>query len=786
MSAVLNWDRVQRAVLPMRRDLTRGRSHILIALVAVVVALLALTAANAVLGWGGHALQRPIRDWVSSAIYILVGGVVALRAIALRPKRAQWTMFAIGLSLYGLGNVLWSFWIEHLKNVPIPSVCDGLWLSLYPLSYAGIVGLGRARGQRRLAAGVWLDGIIAGAGLAAVGAALVFRPVVSSATGSPVAVITELAYPIGDLLLAALVVGVLALRGWRLNRGWGLLAGGFLLLAVADAMYAVQVANGGTSPSPMTNFFYVFAVALLMFAAWQDEDERPRHRPDGWSVLAVPGAFSLAALGLLVYDHGRALDPLALSLAVLTVAAAHVRTGITFRDVRNLSEARRQAVTDDLTLLPNRRLFVDRTHTAIAAARLTGTPLAVLVMDLDNFKQLNDTLGHHAGDLLLRQIGPRLKRSLRADDTVARLGGDEFAVLLDPQLDEKAAARVAEKLLGALHEPFEVEGLKLRITASIGIASFPAHAADANELMKRADVAMYQAKSARSGYQFYARERDTNSRERLLLAGELAAALDGGAIVAHFQPKAEGRSGRIVGVEALVRWQREDGSLLAPGAFIDAAEHAGLSRALTRRVLALALEQLAAWRRGGHDLHVAVNTTVADLLDVEFPVEVAQSLEDHGLPAEALVLEVTETSLLSDPVRIGNVLARLGELGIQLSLDDFGTGYSSLAHLRTLPVGEVKLDRSFVARMRTDDADMAIVQATVQLAHRLGMRVVAEGVEDAETWQALTELQCELIQGYALSRPVPAVELESQLQRVTNSHPSGRPLCHTTTTKELR
>jgi diguanylate cyclase len=392
----------------------------------------------------------------------------------------------------------------------------------------------------------------------------------------------------------------------------------------------------------------------------------------------------------------------------------------------------------------------------------------VAILDLDNFKELNDTLGHQAGDALLRSVGPRVQRALRTTDTVARLGGDEFAILLDPAPDRVGIVRVADKILHALREPFEVQGIALRVTASIGIAAFPDDGGDSDELLQHADIAMYQAKAARDRYAFYSRERDTNSRERLALASELAGALEHGGIEVHFQPKAITSTREIIGIEALVRWRRADGGLLAPVHFIGVAEHAGLSRALTRNVLELALAQLAIWRRAGYPLHVAINTTVADLLDAGFPSEVATALAAHGLPPEVLILEVTETSVLSDPGRIRDVLGELGELGVKLSLDDFGTGYSSLTHLRTLPVGEVKLDRSFVAGMCTDVIDRAIVHATIELAHRLGIEVVAEGVEDERTWDALAALGCEYLQGYALSRPVPAEELTALLETEVN------------------
>jgi diguanylate cyclase (GGDEF)-like protein len=758
--------------------LGRTESQALASGLALLLVILAIAAANAIVGIGGTDLEVVIREWLSSVVYIVVAAIVGLRALRGRTHRRSWALFAAGLSLYALGNVLWSFWIGNLANPPIPSISDGLWLMLYPLSYAGIVGFARLRDQRRLPAGVWLDGFIAGSGLAALGAALVFRPILASATGSPLAVATELAYPIGDLLLAALVVGVLALRGWRIDRTWGLLGGGFLLLAVADCMYGAQVAGGASQPSSLTNLFYIVSVISLAFAAWQQEPDREQGEQErhlqGWSVLLVPAGFTLVALGLLLSDQVQRLTPLAFWLAGLTLLAAILRMGLAFRDIRGLAEARHEAATDDLTSLPNRRLFMRRTGQAISTGQLSDGGVSVLMLDLDNFKELNNTLGHSAGDALLRLIGPRLEEVLRPTDTLARFGGDVFGILLDPQPDEKDIIAVAEELLQALRSPFEVRSLALRLTASLGIASFPSQASDLDELLKCADVAMYQAKAAHSGYAFYSRELDTNSRERLGLAGELAAAIEHNGIEVHFQPIAEARSRRITAVEALVRLRRADGSLVPPLKFLAAAEHAGLSRALTRKVLELSLDQLSQWRSAGYDLHVAVNTTVADLLDVAFPREVLKALRARELSPEALVLEITETSVLSDPRRIGDVLAQLREFGIGLSLDDFGTGYSSLTHLQSLPVGEVKLDRSFIARMCIDTRDAAIVQAMIQLSHTLGIRVVAEGLEDEETWQALDGLDCDFVQGYVLSRPVPGAELEQRLsaqevQRKANS-----------------
>jgi diguanylate cyclase len=757
------------ALLPLASMLRPVERRLLAAATALLILIVAATGAHAVLDIGGDAVEQPIRDWLTSAVYILVALIVSWRALRTKEARRPWTIFALGISLYALGNVLWAAWIEHLPNPPIPSISDAMWLSFYPAAYLGITGLARLR-EQRVPARVWLDSVIAAFGVAAIGAAIVVRPLLASVAGDTAAVTTEMAYPACDLLLAALVVGVLALRGWRLNRMWAMLGGGFLTLAAADCMYALQVAGGATAPSSATNFVYEIAVMLLALAAWQSQGALEADAVPSTAVLGIPAAFTLGALGLLVYDHFSRLDPLALALALLTILAAFARTALAFGDVTTLAETRRQALTDELTSLPNRRHFLRLVRAAITASRATDS-VALMIVDLDHFKELNDTLGHEAGDQLLRQVGARLLRALRTSDTAARLGGDEFGVVLSDTCDAVGATLVADKILGSMREPFSIRGLNLRVTASIGIALFPEDAHNDEQLMQHADVAMYEAKSTRSGRACYARDRDHHSLERLTLAGELSRALESGEIEAYFQPKADARSHKVVGLEALARWRHPTRGLIEPGEFVTVAEQAGLGPVLTRRMLELALTHLKTWREAGLDLHVALNTTVTDLQDTRFPAEVAAALAAHGLPPDALMLEVTENMVLADPVRIGDVLAQLGELGLGLSLDDFGTGYSSLTRLKALPVGEVKIDRSFVSHMTLNPVDAAIVQATIRLAHSIGASVVAEGVEDEATWRFLATERCDLIQGYALSKPLPAAELDGLLHAES---PHGR------------
>jgi diguanylate cyclase (GGDEF)-like protein len=444
-----------------------------------------------------------------------------------------------------------------------------------------------------------------------------------------------------------------------------------------------------------------------------------------------------------------------LALAALAATVQMTRLARSVRAHKELLATRELALTDELTGLPNRRLFAERLQAALEGE---PAPLAVAMVDLDRFKELNDTLGHHAGDALLAQLGARLAAATGDAGLVARLGGDEFALLL-PGAGLAKAADVARRIGGALQDPFEIDGLELVMDASVGAALCPEHGTDAQGLLQRADVAMYQAKAARTGFQIYEPARDRHSRERLELIAELRRALERDELVLHYQPKVDLANGRVAGVEALVRWQHPVHGLRGPGAFLPHAEHTALMRPLTLHVLETALAQLAEWRAAGLDLHVAVNLAVQNLLDLRTPGQVAELLSRHGLPAGALTLEVTESLMLHDPQRAGEVLHDLRELGVGLALDDFGTGYSSLEHLKRLPVDELKIDKSFVMSMDTDRANRAIVASTSALGRALGLRVVAEGVESGASAAVLAAIGCDLAQGFHYSPPVPAAQL---------------------------
>jgi diguanylate cyclase (GGDEF)-like protein len=428
------------------------------------------------------------------------------------------------------------------------------------------------------------------------------------------------------------------------------------------------------------------------------------------------------------------------------------RTSLTVTE--RLRASHEQAMTDDLTGLGNRRRLLEQLEQAIAG----DGEVALLLIDLDGFKELNDTLGHDAGDEVLRQLGPRLAETLREDATLARLGGDEFAVVLAPG-DEAQASATGLRVRAALERSFGVGGMRVHIDASIGIALFPAHGGDALSLLRRADVAMYEAKRTRTGHEVYEPERDRHSRRRLELLGELRDALEAGQLVLHYQPKAEIASGAVRGVEALVRWAHPRRGLLLPGEFLPLAEHTGLGRALTAFVVDRALEEMTEF-----DLTVAVNLGPADLLDLGLPSEIDRLLRRRRFEPEHLRLEVSEDVVMADPERTLEVLAGLRAIGVATALDDFGAGHASLGHLKALEVDELKIDRSFVGSLPGDERDAAIVYATVELARRLGMRVVAEGVESAENWDALARLLCDEAQGFYLSRPLTATALRGWLR----------------------
>jgi len=462
-------------------------------------------------------------------------------------------------------------------------------------------------------------------------------------------------------------------------------------------------------------------------------------------------------------------------LVLIALFSVSLAIALTRSVARLYDDAAARARHDALTGLPNRALLHDRLAQAVRAvgqadAGSAGPPLAsaaLLLLDLDRFKEVNDTLGHHVGDALLQQVGSRISGVLRATDTVARLGGDEFAVVLR-DADAAGAVVVAGALRAALEEPFVVEGQALAVGVSIGVALCPAHGTDAATLLQHADVAMYVAKHGQLGHAVYDPSLDGHDTADLALVAELRQALAADELVLHYQPMVHVQTGQICGVEALVRWPHPAQGLIPPDRFIGLAEQTGLIVPLTRWVLEAALRQSRTWRDAGLDLEMAVNLSLRNLRDPHLCATVAELLARYAVPPQRVCLELTESMVMADVERTQASLAQLAALGVRLAIDDFGTGYSSLAYLSRLPVNELKIDRSFVQHARGTTTDATIVASTIGLGHSLGMSVVTEGVEDAETWALLRRLGSDVAQGYFFSRPLPAHDLEGWVNRASS------------------
>jgi diguanylate cyclase (GGDEF)-like protein len=433
--------------------------------------------------------------------------------------------------------------------------------------------------------------------------------------------------------------------------------------------------------------------------------------------------------------------------------------------LRQAESSRHQALHDPLTGLPNRTLFTDRLDQALLSAQRTRTETGVMLLDLDRFKEVNDTLGHQYGDALLRQVANRISEALRGTDTVARLSGDEFAILM-PHADEAAATALATRILTSVHRSFLLDDVTVDVEASIGAAIAPAHADRTSALLRCADIAMYAAKDTKAGVVAYRPEMHTQDSTRLLLLGDLRRALDtDDQLVVYYQPKVSLQLGELCGVEALVRWQHPVRGMVQPLDFIPIAETTGLINRLTLYVLRLSVAQARGWLDSGFPIPVAVNLSPRCLLDTDLVRNVIDLLREHDLPAHLLRLEVTESAVMANPTLAMATLTELHDLGIRLSIDDYGTGYSSMAYLKRLPVDELKVDRTFVLNMDTDHNDAALVRGAIDLGHNLGLTVVAEGVEGSRHVAALQDLGCDIAQGYHYARPMPPETLTAWMRQ---------------------
>jgi diguanylate cyclase (GGDEF)-like protein len=708
----------------------------------------------------GGAHYIPVLD-IGPPTAALVASIllVLVRAVRVPEERGFCLALAAAIGAWTFGDVVWFTLMGPGDTAPVPSLSDLGFLGFYPPAYLAIGLLLRARGAR-LQASMWLDGVVAGITVAAVAAAALFGPVLDATGGSAATVATTLAYPVADLLVLALIAGTLVLHGGTPMRSLVVLGAGLVVFALGDSIFMFLSASGDYETGTPVSATWVVGCAIMSFAPWT----RARRFEMEWagaSLLLLPSLCTFLALGVVVASRLTDVPTVAFALAVAAIVAAVVRTMLSFREVRELADRRAEARTDELTGLANRRSLTWHLEQVVRRDERAS----LLLLDLDHFKELNDTLGHAAGDELLRRIGPRLSTVLAPGDLLTRLGGDEFGIVVPHGEDDGRPLVVAQRLLKVLEEPFDLRGIGLRVDGSIGIAHHPDHAADASGLLQHADVAMYLAKERRSGVEVYDAGLDRHTLDQLTLAGQLRGAIAAGQLVVLHQPKVDLATGAVVSTEALVRWQHPTEGLLSPAAFLPMAEQTNAMGPLALTVLDLALRDAAAWRADGLELEVAVNLAAANLLDVELPGIVAAALERHGVPASGLRFEVTETSVLADADRCVSVLEGLRRLGVGLSLDDFGTGHASLSRLATLPVDELKIDRSFITDVARDPAHRAIARTIVDLGRSLGLRVVAEGIEDDDCLAAVRALGCDVAQGYGLGRPMPARAVAELLRR---------------------
>ncbi len=553
---------------------------------------------------------------------------------------------------------------------------------------------------------------------------------------------------------------------------------------VAGLFFHATVRAAGLGINDVAYYLLVFATAsvaltinfgITSLSSWRLYGGALRQRfVEGLFPMLAPELFSALLIMAAVYIAVR-LGTFSLALLGLVIVVFQYLTGELLKSRHRSKELQRIATTDELTGLANRERFSEAIQERAAVAQeAIGGHFAVMLMDLDRFKEINDTLGHHYGDVLLRDLGPRLVETVGPAGLVARLGGDEFGILLAPEVQALAAVEhEVARLTAVVSLPFSVDELSLEVGASIGIARYPQDGEDSHALLRCADIAMYAAKEAQSDYKVYAAEQNQHSVRRLSVLSDIRNALASDQIVVHYQPIVDLDDLSVTGAEGLVRWEHPEMGLIPPGAFVQTVEQTGLIGPLTRHVLERAIAECAAWRKGGRDLSVAVNLSVRNLLDRDLPREIERLLNTYSLPASALQLEITESMIMSDPDRAVATVTRLSNLGVRMSVDDFGTGYSSLANLRRLPIDELKIDRSFVSPMLSDESDLIIVRSTINLGHDLGLKIIAEGVEDADTLRRLAVLGCDLAQGYHLSRPLPPAAFDAWLHEAAPVLPAG-------------
>ncbi|WP_192476243.1 putative bifunctional diguanylate cyclase/phosphodiesterase [Arthrobacter sp. AET 35A] len=687
---------------------------------------------------------------------ITEGAAVVLCWVAARDagfRRLEVTLAASAVTLYATGDAIYSYLAVGESALVTASVADAAYL-LFSVLVISALGVVVHRQLRRCLWPVLLDSLVGTLAAASV-ISIFLTPSLTAASLGPITPESAIAiaYPLLDIAVIALIAGILASQGLDLGPRWPILLVGLALFTAFDIGYALDPGTylmGSLYDAGWTS-------GVVAVAVWVDGIAQPlstHHRSNaGIPALAAPIVSTVAALGVLLLASQTPAPVLAVVLAGLTLAAAAIPMSFRHRLQRTLAR------TDDLTGLTNRRAL----YTDVPNRLQPGQHSALLLLDLDRFKDVNDGLGHDVGDGLLLRVGERLTEQVRSSDLISRIGGDEFAIFL-ADVSEEAAVETAARISMALEEPFTIGGVIVQTSASVGVALYPEHGPELESLLRSADVAMYRAKADHSGHHLYQLDYNDHREIRFRTVQELRTAIAERQFVMHYQPKICPGGPEIADVESLVRWNHPTRGLLYPGSFLQLAEEAGLMPQLTDVIMDQVLDQAVRWRSEGLELAIAVNVS-ASCLRQDVPHRITQMLSVRNLPPSVIVLEITEEVLMQEGPRTVGVLRELRARGIEISIDDFGTGYSSLAYLRDLPVDELKLDRSFISPMNEDRRATNLVASIIDLAHSLGLRIVAEGVENEEAYTALARLNCDLIQGYYLSKPIPAGELSAWMAR---------------------
>lgn len=693
--------------------------------------------------------------YLSVGLILIASAVVFTRVYCWQEGRWAWALFALALLGWAIADVLYQMWLSFLDPIPYPTIVDLLYISFGLLLIATIITL-LVNGVGRPPLSVWLDALLVALATAAyVWIAVGF--IIGDASGSKLSeVVVNITYPILDLVLLCLLLGTFAFLRWSVDARWWLLGIGCVIFAVTDTIYLLELTTGSYTQGTALDAGWRVGIAAMAMASWI-RPGRIVTSALGLRVLIIPMVVFFATLALLIWATAHSIPAASVWLAAAALVVGAVRAAESLRRASLQAEIRRRVQTDELTGIGNRRWLNSRLDDALAGTA-EGERCALIVVNIDDFTEVNDALGEARGDVLLRRLAPRIEGVAGASSTVARIGPDEFAVLIPSDVSRERAEQVAHSIAEVAARPFAMasSSAQLIITVSVGVAFVPDDSGTREELLNDAGVAMKRAKRTRAGVAVYDELQDGNDRRMLMLVQDLREAIQTDQLVCHFQPKLDLTTGDVHEAEALVRWQHPEQGLMYPDSFIGAAERAGLMDHLTVKILDVAMSQVAQWQRCGIYMTVAVNLSMTSLLDDTLPATVAATLSRYDLAPTTLVLEVTETVFMADPGHVQVVVNQLRNLGVQLSIDDYGHAYSSLGQLSALQASEIKLDRTFVTGLGGSDKLRSIVQSTIELAHNLGLRIVAEGVETGEDLAELQALGCDVGQGYYICRPGPA------------------------------